>query len=774
MKNRLLYIILISFSLYGCVRVETPQVNGSGSTVTVPISFHIAGEDGTRATVMDPDQITSPEDVIKNLWVIQFNGTSDDSRVLGAPVYIKDFSNFDGNLSLVPTDGPTTIVFIANTFEVPGVFNVSSTSTLKDIKQLKRKVTKETDILGIEKRDENGELVCHVLFNGIVSLDRLTDDSAALDVALKRNVAKLNITLTLGDEAISKGLVLKGAQIASVPSVSYYLTNTALESPFPAIMDFSKVNYQEILLDTGENARTITTYVPVNMRGKGPDGTDPKDKNISVPDGATYLLVNGEYGDQGQYSVIYTFYLGENMSDDFNLKPNFSYNYNFAINDIGNVEEDSRVENWGLVDFTDTEAYPLSNCYILNPIPGTGDDWRDFRIPVDRANIFWGDYESSTYSLAGKEWYSFVLASDFTITDDNFRIEKEVHPNGSTSFLVSVKQGVSGNVIVAAGTSKNTVSWSWHLWITDYNPNGAHKLGDGIANKYIYSEHISNGTVHRYKGIYWDNHSSVYIMDRNLGALSTGYPQDARSGFLYYQFGRKDPFFVDKDKYLYPEDNYEVSKSVAYDEANASNGVAYSVLHPLWFIESQNNNWTSGNKYNPSVYSSDIIWNDPEAKTNGTKSIFDPCPPGFRLPPQEENGPFSDFGYNNGTIKSTNVTNLTSESSADVPLVRGFDFLADVKGLQYWPDDENDIPSEIIFFPATGYLNPSDANNTRENIVVSNIGSWVNMWLETPYTNNQGYRFFGRKGNLGSDDDNSTAKTLRARAFPVRCITDNR
>jgi hypothetical protein len=517
------------------------------------------------------------------------------------------------------------------------------------------------------------------------------------------------------------------------------------------------------------------------MRGKGPDGTDPKDKNISAPDGATYLLVNGEYGDQVQYSVIYTFYLGENMSDDFNLKPNFSYNYNFAINDIGNVEEDSRVENWGLVDFTDTEAYPLSNCYILNPIPGTSDKWRDFRIPVDRANIFWGEYESSTYSLAGKEWYSFVLASDFTITDDNFKIEKEVHPSGSTSFLVSVKQGVSGNVIVAAGTSKNTVSWSWHLWITEYNPNGAHKLGDGIANKYIYSEHISKGAVHRYKGTYWEKHPDTYIMDRNLGASSIGYPDDKRSGFLYYQFGRKDPFFVDKDKYLYPEDNHEVSKSVAYSEANASNGVAYSVLHPLWFIESQNNNWTSGNKYNPSDYSSDIIWNDPKAKTNGTKSIFDPCPPGFRLPPK--GGIFSDFGYNRNmdntiTNPSTNVTELTSESSQDVSsLVRGFRFLAEVNGLQYWPYDgpyggpydEYIIPSEIIFFPATGYMDPVDSKNDEENISVANKGTWVNIWLETPYNKSNGYRFFGRKGNLSRD-----ANISRARAFPVRCITENK
>ena len=54
--------------------------------------------------------------------------------------------------------------------------------------------------------------------------------------------------------------------------------------------------------------------------------------------------------------------------------------------------------------------------------------------------------------------------------------------------------------------------WSWHIWITKYNPRS---------------------TNIKFGGYNW--------MDRNLGARDTAYVPNHGAGSIYYQWGRKDP-----------------------------------------------------------------------------------------------------------------------------------------------------------------------------------------------------------------------------------------
>jgi hypothetical protein len=80
-----------------------------------------------------------------------------------------------------------------------------------------------------------------------------------------------------------------------------------------------------------------------------------------------------------------------------------------------------------------------------------------------------------------------------------------------------------GNAVVQIKNGSNEVLWSWHIWVTGYDPN---------SGGTTYSR--SNGT------------KTYVFMDRNLGATaaatSTATDQASAVSGLLYQWGRKDPF----------------------------------------------------------------------------------------------------------------------------------------------------------------------------------------------------------------------------------------
>lgn len=768
--KKVLFLFLIIFAA-GCHRVEAPANLLPGDVVELPVSISIE-EDGDTRAVYDPVSIESVSDVVKNVWIIQFNGVSDDSEILGEPTYVEDFASFDGKVkvNLVVTDKESAIYFVANTFEPEGEFPVHQGVTLGELKQHRRAVTRETDLFGTEDRE-----TYYPMFNGYTELDKVTD-GVEISALLKRNIAKVNIEI-INSAPASDALTIESISICSVPSISYYVTSDpSLSSPFPHITDFVKIDYDEIAWIEGENTLKIMAYLPVNMRGKS-SSASPLDKNKYASDGSTFLQVSALYEDEGnQYPITYTFYLGEDMVNDYNLRPNNSYSYTFEIKGKGDADTDSRVADWGYIDFTDETKYELSNCYILNP-PPSGDIMRSFRIPIKRVMEFWGDGTTANYAdndyyslRQNKPWKCFVLASDFPIDETNFQIIKgEGRSSVDTYFEVAVAPGVRGNVIIGVGyneTDISPVSWSWHLWITDYNPYGAFDLGSGVSGKYIYP--VEKGSVHRYEGAYWEDNNDTYIMDRNLGSnVADSYPSDFESGLLYYQFGRKDPFFQSASVY-----SYGSPAKVDYTTANENNGVEYSVRNPLAFIMENNGAWTKGNSYNPSDYNENIVWNDPNTLSGGVregkKSLFDPCPPGYRLPSYKI---WSDFRHHDNSRPTTNSFSTSYHDTVILDNSKyeyGFRRYATIKGMQYWPYTGEDIPSQVVYIPASGYLNQATGNITNRAQESDNGDYWSFLWAEKPKTVNRGGGYTSQDNHMSNNNS-----MLRARGLPVRCITDN-
>ena len=136
--------------------------------------------------------------------------------------------------------------------------------------------------------------------------------------------------------------------------------------------------------------------------------------------------------------------------------------------------------------------------------------------------------------------------------------------------------------------------------------------------------------------------------------------------------------------------------------------VPYSVRNPLYFITGTY--WTYGDIFNPSSYVGDatrIVWQDPawnetrEANEeeygipNPTKSFFDPCPPGWRLP---VNGWVTGFVF--GRTDTTNpAANFILGAEDLIGRGRG-------TGGTYFPNgflnDKNNPDAQTIFFPSSG------------------------------------------------------------------------
>ena len=155
----------------------------------------------------------------------------------------------------------------------------------------------------------------------------------------------------------------------------------------------------------------------------------------------------------------------------------------------------------------------------------------------------------------------------------------------------------AGNALLAAKDIYDNILWSWHIWV----PATEVQSGD-------YGISTSN------------------IMDRNMGALRISVAQatytdfDIQSAGLLYQWGRKDPFFGNRAM-----NSRDKAKGAGEIPANHTGQmtIAETIAHPN-LVAVYKGDW------NPSS-DADLWGNTSEAKT-----IYDPCPPGYRVPRRSE------------------------------------------------------------------------------------------------------------------------------------------
>ena len=207
-------------------------------------------------------------------------------------------------------------------------------------------------------------------------------------------------------------------------------------------------------------------------------------------------------------------------------------------------------------------------------------------------------------------------------------------------------------------------------------------------------------------------------MDRNLGALDDKYHSASQNMSKYYQFGRKDPFNSDIYCWAYDSDTFIPTKtsaangartymtgaSVSDEYATGGMNVPFAVNHPFVFFN-DGAIWTTGDVFSQNG----VVWCDPkntlnleneEGGTNASKSLFDPCPGGWRIP---NSGCFSGFRGDNNT-SATGDTSMNCQwgvESDDNGRSRG-------NGRTYFPlgylNERGNSNPQTAFFPAGGVL----------------------------------------------------------------------
>ena len=252
-----------------------------------------------------------------------------------------------------------------------------------------------------------------------------------------------------------------------------------------------------------------------------------------------------------------------------------------------------------------------------------------------------------------------------------------------------------GNAVIAAKDASGTILWSWHIWLTDE------------PQEQVY------------------NNDAGTMMDRNLGATSAT-PGDVGALGLLYQWGRKDPFLGSSSI----SSNVEAESTIAWPSAvssNSSNGtIVYATAHPTTFITYNSNNYDW--YYTVSSAADNRRW-------QSDKTIYDPCPVGWRVPDGGRDGVWSkalgSSSTYSGTYDSTN------------------------KGISF----SISSPS-TTWYPASGFRNSDDG-------ALDYVGNYGYYWSVSP-SNYRAYVLgFNSNGNvLPSYDD------YRAYGFGVRCVQE--
>lgn len=589
-------------------------------------------------------------DEVKDIWVIEYDN---NGAIVGIPKYydLEDFNDDNEvSVSVILPNNETleySCVVIANTHIKNASDILGDVSTIDKLKKLKFPI----NVSGNKEIEKKNIFMSSVL--------TLTHSTTKLECELYRNIARLTFEIK---NSSSSDVKITSVTLFNVPDKSYLadkLFDGAAPVPSRPEFDFIKYDTEKVDIDEGDE-HTFEYYMPRNCRGSN-TASMPSNKNGDVPDYATYFEINAVEKSTNA-PLRYRFYPGANMTNDFNIVPNKHYIIPITINGAGDATTDNRVERMDNVYLTE------SNCYIINPLDN--DAQPCYWVPLSRSNQFWsspdgviavnseGQPENNVIGES-TQWIVEVIWQDQDHRLIDFCDKKgdvvdgvDYTGNGEMYFGFKLRNGVKGNVLVGvrkSTASKESYLWSWHLWITDYNPD---INTDWRENVYVYP--VEGGAVHRYASTSWEtNYKNKYIMDRNLGALAATEDEYEASRGLYWEYGTKNPIPHYTTK-LYDINGTLISSDWVSGKGNGVIKVEQRKANYLYEVVKRPNvlfspstalgnygNWINNNKYesnlwyNPSWYSSE-----------SGKTFFDPSPEGWKL---VENLNVWDCFYSNPT-----------------------------------------------------------------------------------------------------------------------------
>lgn len=328
----------------------------------------------------------------------------------------------------------------------------------------------------------------------------------------------------------------------------------------------------------------------------------------------------------------------------------------------------------GMYSYSDVSTFMVgdgvpANCYII-------DEAGEYSLLTVKgnSNISVGEVNSAEIL-----WESFGTS---TVPVKGDLIKSVSYSDGCITYQTS-EVFKEGNAVIAVKDAYGAILWSWHIWLTDQPAEQVYANDAGV------------------------------MMDRNLGATSAT-PGDVRARGLLYQWGRKDPFLGQaKSTLTWPS---------VVSSTSSTGTVTYSIANPTEFISG-----TDGSEYDW-LYSSrnDELW-------GSSKTMYDPCPAGWRVPDGGSSGIWSKAGFDDAAYDSIN---------------RGI--------VVAYP-----ISTPNTWYPAAGYRSCDDG-------ILYNVSNGY-FWSATPRGNYAYGMTFHNSGYVWPLDNGGSN---RASGYSVRCLKE--
>ena len=344
-----------------------------------------------------------------------------------------------------------------------------------------------------------------------------------------------------------------------------------------------------------------------------------------------------------------------------------------------------------------------ANCYIIS-------EACEYKFPAVKGN---SSDPVGTVASVEVLWETFGTA---TAPKKGDLIAEVSYDGGSNTIsLRTASTFREGNALIGAKDASGKILWSWHIWMTDHPKDQSYK------------------------------NCSSKMMDRNLGATSAT-PGDVGALGLLYQWGRKDPFMGAS---AIAEGTTTQAAStigtwpepVVSDEAKGT--IDYAVANPTTFIKRNDNN---GDWYYAENNKTDNL------RWQSSKTIYDPCPPGYRMP--------STYPW----YYALNVTLYiyTEVSGFDTANI-GYDFGASGQC------DKKLTAESSCWYPMTGVFL---YDSTLDKYLLSNVGTEGHLW--TIEKSPSGGDPKALKIGLRKTEISVGTSFTRASASAVRCLKENK
>ena len=344
---------------------------------------------------------------------------------------------------------------------------------------------------------------------------------------------------------------------------------------------------------------------------------------------------------------------------------------------------------------------------------------------VDGAEVVWADAAN--------------LVSSLSIAHDG--------GNAFLDFEVKESDIQSGNAVVAvtkgSGASK-TVLWSWHLWFAPKDALNKIKVTNHQNKDYYFTKETLGWKPTQWSGSTYSSARTVKVKVEqtvaNNGAKAytviniTQNPGGVRKGATtLYQFGRKDAFPGVAKADLASNSHFTEN---AGDNMSIENGIQHPDLYYTW-----GSNWENNYSYN-NLWSADNTargFND----NSVVKTVYDPCPVGFKMPASNAFTGFTTTGQNSSTQSELNIEDSQTFQNN--------------LGHNFWT---NSSKTATIYFPASGCRDNSDGS-------LSTIGIFGSYWSAYYNVSNYGCFLIFYSGLV-----NPLYAGIRANGFAVRPVAE--